>query len=440
MNSKARRLLQLGLAMGATTLLAPPVRSLRRALRVRDTEKRVARFATRVERQFDRAKDFLGDRFGQDPPPEIITYRGYGTADRVYLKGRVLEAQGFTPSALTDSRWRNLRNTLKHFETDEIPGARLRARFQGDEQEVVTDEEGYFEVWLQPTTPLPTDRLWHEIEVELLSPLVEGGGPAHTAGYVLVPPPSTRFGIISDIDDTIVHTNATSLLKMARTVFLGNPHTRLPFEGVAAFYEALQAGARGTEFNPLFYVSSSPWNFYDLINEFLEVQDIPVGPLMLRDWGLSNEEVLPNRHAPHKVKSIRQILDTFPDLPFILIGDSGQEDPEIYSRIVRETPSRIFATYIRNVNPDPARAQAIVTLASEVLEAGSTLILVDDTLAAAKHAAEQGWISPDALPRVEAKTAEDQGQPSDEAPSVEVTTPIVIEGDATSSQPGSTRP
>lgn len=434
MNQRARRLLQLAIAIGASTLLARPIRSLRRALRVRDMEKRVAGLATRLEQQFDRAKDYFGDRFGNDPPPEIITYRGYGTADKVTIKGRVVEALGIQPATETDSVWRNLRNTFKRFETDEVPGAQLRARFQGDEQEVATNEEGYFELWLQPASPLPTDRLWHEVTLELLAPLEEGQSPPTTSGYMLVPPPSTRFGIISDIDDTIVHTNATSLLKMARTVFLSNARTRLPFEGVAAFYDALQAGASGTEFNPLFYVSSSPWNFYDLITEFLEVQEIPVGPLMLRDWGISNDEVLPNKHGPHKLKSIRQILDTFPALPFILIGDSGQEDPEIYASIVREYPTRIRAIYIRNVTPKPGRAEAIRALATEVLAAGSTLILADDTLAAAKHAAEQGWIAPDALLRIQTRTAEDQGTTPQDVP-LEAANPIVIESDPNTSHP-----
>ena len=72
--------------------------------------------------------------------------------------------------------------------------------------------------------------------------------------------------MISDIDDTIVRTGATSLLMMLRVVLLSNAHTRLPFQGVAAFYGALARGASGQDSNPLFYVSSSPWNLYDVLS------------------------------------------------------------------------------------------------------------------------------------------------------------------------------
>ena len=170
----------------------------------------------------------------------------------------------------------------------------------------------------------------------------------------------------------MVKTGATSLLRMARTTFLSNARTRVPFPGVAAFYRALQKGAGESPFNPVFYVSSSPWNLHDLLTEFLTLQKIPIGPLMLRDWGMSAQESMPTGHAGHKLGAIRRILDLFPALPFILIGDSGQEDPEIYHRVVHDYPDRILAVYIRNVTPRPERVDAIRRLADEVEKAGST--------------------------------------------------------------------
>ena len=85
------------------------------------------------------------------------------------------------------------------------------------------------------------------------------------------------------------------------------------------------------------------------------------------------------------------------ELPFVLIGDSGQRDPEIYAQVVREHPGRVLAIYIRNVSHDPARRRAIEDLAVEVVEAGSTLLLASDSMAMARHAAEHGLIAPGAL-------------------------------------------
>ena len=170
---------------------------------------------------------------------------------------------------------------------------------------------------------------------------------------MLVPHKAAQFGVISDIDDTVVQTDVTRWLRVLGAVLFGNAHTRLPFRGVAAFYRALEAGvsADGAQrLNPLFYVSSSPWNLYDLLLEFLTLSNIPLGPLNLRAWRGGTSELLPSGHGAFKQAEIRRILDTFPDLPFILIGDSGEEDPEIYGEIVSAYPGRILAVYIRNVS------------------------------------------------------------------------------------------
>jgi phosphatidate phosphatase APP1 len=384
----------------------------------------LGKMVVNVEDYFDQLKYRLRERIGHRPPIMIRPYRGFGTQERLYLKGRVLEDRGIVLAEDNDSLWENLVNMYKRFESDEIPHARVRWRFQGVEQEVVTDEEGYFEVWIEPVQPLPEDRWWHSVDLELVAPLRENELPARAEGQVFVPLPGCQFGVISDIDDTVLQTNAAHLLRMARTVFLGNARTRLPFKGVGAFYRALFSGASmaspaaGTAAagdvqpgpaNPLFYISSSPWNLYGLLSEFFNLQNIPIGPiLMLRDWGISESEFLPTGHRSHKLQSIEKVMGLYRDLPFILIGDSGQEDPEIYAEAVGEYPRRILAIYIRNVSRDLKRPEAIRELAKRVTEAGSTLILVDDTLPLAEHAAQQGWISPQALEEIRAEKEADE--------------------------------
>jgi phosphatidate phosphatase APP1 len=331
----------------------------------------------------------------------IQPYRGCGTERRIYLKGRVLVENRVRPANASDGYLRNLLNSYRRFESDEIPYARVRARLGGDSCEAVADGEGFFEIDLTPAESLPADRLWHSVELELMVPATPAKGRA--TGHVLVPKPGARFGVISDIDDTVVQTNVAQRLKMARDIVLGNAYTRLPFPGVAAFYRALYAGASGEEQNPLLYVSSSPWNLYDSLSEFFTIHDIPVGPvLFLRDWSFRRPA---GGHLSYKLEHIKRIMELFPELPFILIGDSGQEDPEIYREVVRSYPGRILASYIRNVSRSPARVAAIRALAEEVLADGSALVLGDDTMAAARHAAEQGWIAPSALETIAAEPA-----------------------------------
>lgn len=374
-------------------------------------QKILAQSVVNIEEQFDLLKYRLRERIGNRDPIMILPYRGYGTPEKLYLRGRVLEDKGIASPTDNDTLWDNLVNMYKRFESDEIPYATVRARFQHLEKIIRTDVEGHFEVTMEVTGPLPGDRLWHEIDLELVAPQREGAGPVQATGSVLTPPSTARFGVISDIDDTVLHTDATNLIRMARTVFLGNANTRLPFKGVAAFYRALFEG-KEHDMNPLFYVSSSPWNLYDLLSDFFNLQEIPIGPvLFLRDWGINENEVLPSRHRDYKLGVIRRIMDYYDYLPFILLGDSGQEDPEIYHQVVRDYPDRVLAVYIRNVSRRLKRGRAIRALAEEVLEAGSTLILADDTLPMAEHAAKNGWIDPVNLLAIRDKVRQDAEPP-----------------------------
>lgn len=372
-------------------------------------QKRIAKIAHRVEAEFERQRERLEERRGGDPrAARIDPYRGFGSADRAWISGRVLRGGPIRPADVADSAWSNLGAMLRRFESDEVAGARVRVHFPGGSHEVQTDQEGYFQAWFDPRPAFAAGGLWHEVALELVDPDAHGDAPRPATGRVLVPPRDAAFGVISDIDDTVVRTDATQLVRMLRTVFLGNAHTRVPFPGVGAFYRALQRGTDPGDANPVFYVSSSPWNLHDVLTEFLELRGIPAGPLMLRDWGITPTELLPTGHGEHKHAQIRRIMDLFPALPFILVGDSGQEDPEIYHRVVHDHPDRILAVYIRNVTPHPERASAIRALAAEVEAAGSTLILNDDTLAAARHAAERGWILPAGLAEVERECRENE--------------------------------
>lgn len=371
----------------------------------------LAGMATNVEAQFDQLKARLGGILGGEDALVIVPYFGYGTAEQLIVRGRVLEDNKLRETMDNDTLWDNLLNTYRRFESDEAPFARIRAHFQGQATEFVADDEGFFQARVTPVVSLDPGQLWHQVELELLEPVREGYPPVRATAPVLVPPPKAQFGVISDIDDTIVHSHATHLLRMARIVFLGNARTRLPFPGVAAFYQALQGGAKGRGQNPLFFLSSSPWNLYDLLVEFLRLQEIPTGPLFLRDWGVSTAELLPTTHGAYKLGVLRHILELYPRLPFILIGDSGQEDPEIYRTIVDEYPDRILAIYIRDVSPDE-RDVEVQKLAQEVAAARSSLVLATDTMAMAQHAAAQGWIDRELLPFVGADVQRDRDAPS----------------------------
>ncbi len=355
----------------------------------------------RAETQFDRA--FSG--VDQGDSLLVQSYLGYGVPGRAFVLGRVLEDNGVTAATAEDSLWDNLKSTWKRFRSGEVAHAELNVTLAAAlnfSQTLRADDEGHIAQWLNIPDVEPDEDDLLTLGLELTQP--KRVPPVRAEASILIPPSNAQFGVISDVDDTVLQTGATSLRSLAKQVLFGNAYTRLPFEGVAAFYEALGRGNKGAR-NPLFYVSSSPWNLYDVLTEFMALNRIPLGPILLRDWGLSATELLPTSHGEHKQKAIRQILETYPQLPFILIGDSGQEDPEIYHEVVHNFPGRILGIYIRDV-ADAERRESVQKLARELAEDGSTLMLTEDTAAAAEHAAAQGWTTADAASEVAEHRAE----------------------------------
>ncbi|MEQ9619679.1 MAG: DUF2183 domain-containing protein [Deltaproteobacteria bacterium] len=321
----------------------------------------------------------------------IHAYRGYGTEARFHIIGRVLEDSGIVKAAKTDSVWRNLRSMYKRFESDEIPGAKVRAEFQGEAKDVSTDEEGYFDIILEPVNPLRTDRIWHEVRLKLVSMSGTDGKAVETEAEVFVPPLRAEYGVISDIDDTVIKTDVSNLAMMLRHTLLSNSITRLPFDGVASFYRALFNGVKGASNNPIFYVSNGPWNLYDMLVDFMELHGIPKGPLFLRDWGVDKKLYVNSSPYSHKLDTINGILETYPNLNFILIGDSGEKDPEIYEQVVTEHPGRVHAIYIRDIS-QPSRAAAVREIKKNIENKGVDVLLVKDTSEAQNHALSKDFI------------------------------------------------
>lgn len=329
----------------------------------------------------------------------ILAYRGYGHRRQAQLVGRVLEGKPLKKPSADDPWWKNARLTMRRFMTNEIPKVRVRATFEDETVEVLTDSEGYFDARFDSwgsSSDEGDSELWRPVVLELLD--TYGQDAVTAGGEILTPPKDAEIGVISDIDDTIMQSSATDMWRMAKLTLLKNAHTRTTFPHIAAFYRALQEGARGAGPNPIFYVSSSAWNIYDLMEGFLEANGFPAGPILLRDLGLDSNKLLKSGHD-HKLERIEEILDTYPRLPFVLVGDSGQRDPWLYREAVARRPNRIAAIYIREVSEK--RRDEIEAVAGQLRDENVDMLLMENALVAARHAAENGLIAPEALTEME---------------------------------------
>lgn len=343
-------------------------------------------------------------------------YRGYGSRQEMFLMGRVFRQPGSAAKSQEQASRRDLKDLARLFLRRGIGDAVLRVRLGEVRQRVITDRHGYFRVHLHLPQPPPSDRLWHDLDIELIRPV-----SVTTKGEFFVPPAASRFVVISDIDDTVMETTVDNKIAMFQRLFLQTAEKRVAFPGVASFYRALHLGVSGRELNPMLYVSRAPWSIYEMLERFFRLHEIPVGPILfLREWGFTLGHPLPHRIKDHKLNLIRGMLSMYNHLPFILIGDSSQQDPEIYARIVEEHPGRVLAVYIRNVTRAPERRQAIEMLAKRVVSSGCSLVLGADSFIMAEHAVEHGLISSDALSKVLRERTRQQGVP-DLKPTQEVT-------------------
>ncbi len=333
--------------------------------------------------RFSRAADRAPRALRFDP------YLGHGNPMCVVVRGRLLDGNAPSEAADGESVWSAVRRTVASFLTDELPGVPIRVRLGSTTVEAVTDDEGYFDVRLQPDLAEHHDA-WAEGTVGLAGPYRGITTATDTPVRVLIPRPETTIGVISDVDDTIMETGAQRALAMIRQTLTGSALTRTTFRGAPELYRALCAGHDGGQDRPFFYVSSSPWNLHRFLIAFLEHRGFPLGPVLLRDL-LGNGET--RTHRSGKLRHIAEILDLHPGLSFILIGDSGQHDPEIYAEVVRDNPGRIRAVYIREVRLDPGdgRVEEIV----DGWDHPVPFVLAADSATAADHAAGLGLISPD---------------------------------------------
>lgn len=325
----------------------------------------------------------------------ITPYRSYGTSHHLYVLGRALddvplkivEDQGFMTT---------VRNTFRQFNTYEIKKAEIDLEITGvirlSER---SDDEGYFlfdRTIEEDLSDKADEEGWVTVNLQYkgVEDKPEEPGEKHFQGELLIPEEKAEYGVISDIDDTILHTGVTSFLKLRllKNSLLTNAYSRIPLAGAPEFFQKLHLGKCGENKNPIFYLSNSPWNLYQYLKLFLDFNKFPKGPMLLRNFRTPFDRNL-KPEKPHKQKEIINILKTYPKLNFILIGDSGEHDASIYTDIAVQYPERIKAIYLLSVK----HRRQMRRIKSIVDNFKTTPVLMVDTAAIAEeHARENGFI------------------------------------------------
>lgn len=304
----------------------------------------VRRIVASLERDLDRIGTLFESGQDVDRNVRLLAYAGYRNASAVRLRGRVVRYG--KPLDAGEGLLARMRAMLAIYNSRELAGVTARIEGYGQSHEVVTDEEGYFQLEMRIDQPLPETTRWEHVTITVPGRETK---PSAAKVPVMAPGSDAPWGIISDIDDTVVETGATNFVKNWRRVLADRPQDRLAVPGAGSLFKMI-AGDHVAPARPFFYVSSSPWNLYGFITEFLERNAIPHGPMFLKYYGIDADKLIHVGHDAHKREAIETILAFYPQCRFLLIGDNGQRDVSIYAGVVEDYGGRVAGVFIRDVD------------------------------------------------------------------------------------------
>jgi phosphatidate phosphatase APP1 len=227
----------------------------------------------------------------------------------------------------------------RSFVTAPVANARVRVRLGGPggaEHEVVSDRSGYVDAVVPHDLPPG----WHELSLQ-----VEDRDPV--PARVRVVPAAPALGLVSDIDDTVMVTSLPRPLIAAWNTFVVHEHARRAVPGMAAMYRRVLA-EHGD--GPVVYLSTGAWNVAPTLARFLERHGYPPGPLLLTDWGPTNSGWFRSGRE-HKRAALERLTEELPQVRWLLVGDDGQHDPQLYTGMARHRRERVAAIAIRRLSP-----------------------------------------------------------------------------------------
>ncbi|MBD8487656.1 DUF2183 domain-containing protein [Echinicola sp. CAU 1574] len=312
----------------------------------------------------------------------------FGNEDRIYVKARVLEAYKQSKPSAKKNSLQNILAALRRYAGSSVPDAKVEVFCLGQKKVVLSDDEGIIECEFDAETSMVKEK--HRVGFSLVPE--SGLIPEKRKSYLDVKQfaKDHPIGVISDIDDTVLISHATDIGKKLWLSVSKNAYTRRPFPGVSEFYKELTDHGK----HPVFYVSSSDWNLFDLIKDFLKYRNIPLGPILLQDLHLNLKNIWKSGGGDHlhKLEKIRMLLELYPGMKFYLIGDSGQHDPELYAQVIKECPGRIKSVYIRKVKKYGGERDQLL---QELLKYDQSpeMVFVKSTQEAMQHAKEHSFIS-----------------------------------------------
>jgi len=242
--------------------------------------------------------------------PRVLAYTGYGADGWVRVLARVLlTPPGTRRRDVEDGRgWRR-------FMSAGVADVAVTVEVGGRTHQVRSGRGGFLDLHLAADLPAG----WASAR------LSAAGSPPSDAPLRIVGP-AARLGVVSDIDDTVVITALPRPLLAFWNTFVRREASRRPVPGMAQLYAELLGQDDDAV---IVYLSTGAWNTAPALSGFLDRHGYPAGPLLMTDWGPTAEGWFRSGQG-HKRTELRRLLTELPSLGWILVGDDGQHDPDLY--------------------------------------------------------------------------------------------------------------
>ena len=300
--------------------------------------RRKRHIASRIEDRFHRWRQRRQRARGR--VPTIIPYPGYGAPAAagpgwVRVLARVVLAK---PDAPAEQRAEKVRG-WRAFLSVPADDTAMRVRIGSSTHTVPIDRGGVVDAMVEADlTPG-----WNSIDLSV-------GDAEAVATQVFIVDETERFGIVSDVDDTVWVTALPRPLVAAWNTFIVDEHARIQVSGMSVLYERIRREHSGA---PIIYLSTGAWNIVPTLRRFLTRNLFPAGPFLLTDWGPTPDRFFRNGRD-HKRSQLRRLAAEFPGVRWLLMGDDGQHDEDIYAEFAREHPRSVAAVCIRQLTPTEA--------------------------------------------------------------------------------------
>ena len=294
--------------------------------------------------------------------PILKLYRGYANDEELIVMGHVFKPTKTKDYAFEKKKIKNATSIIRLFRLKTHANADVYLEHNNTTIHTKTLIDGYFKFCI-PVDP-NAGHGWIDYEVSIFH-----GDTKIIAKESFIRPKKENLGIISDIDDTFLVSYTENPLKKLYHLLFRNVNSRKVFDDVVSHYQALSSSGRNNEdeVNAFFYVSSSEWNLYRFIIKFTEIHKLPKAVLLLKDIKSSLTDFLWTGRGSHnhKFEKIKHILEFYPNLKYVLLGDDSQHDPFLYETICKIFPVAVKAVYIRKTGN---QEKAKVSIALKNLE------------------------------------------------------------------------